>query len=264
MDGNNSSCNRKRRVSLTRAQSAELNAVIGELSPNARSGSELTAQVKQKLGHDLGEHAIWKRCRQHGHPWPGGTEPRLTPEESRYVDARLLKLLTAGTPGKESGETINREIGKELTLPAYYARFQRLARENPELELEWVPTPKAGRPWAGTEEFPKDQWEACYADPVYEARKGIHNRVVCRECLRKALLDPCWPVALYRDGALEGEDGHRKAFEPSMMNKRGSPGSRRDLPSSAANPCTPPRSRWLLHGFPTPICALPCPLPRLR
>ena len=204
MDGNNSSCNRKRRVSLTRAQSAELNAVIGELSPNARSGSELTAQVKQKLGHDLGEHAIWKRCRQHGHPWPGGTEPRLTPEESRYVDARLLKLLTAGTPGKESGETINREIGKELTLPAYYARFQRLARENPELELEWVPTPKAGRPWAGTEEFPKDQWEACYADPVYEARKGIHNRVVCRECLRKALLDPCWPVALYRDGALEG------------------------------------------------------------
>jgi hypothetical protein len=191
----------KSRVSVTLEQSAKINARIGELGPTVPSGHELTAQINQEFGLNWGEHAIWRRARKAGHYWPGGTEPRLTPERSRQVDARLRERIEAGMPGTEIVKTINGEIGQALTLPAYFARAQRL-------NLQWPPTPKAGRPWSGTESFPQDQWQACYDDPVYEARNQIRDRLVCRECLRKALLNPTLHVALYCDGAMEGEHGH--------------------------------------------------------
>jgi hypothetical protein len=111
---------------VTLEQSAKINARIGELGPTVPSGHELTAQINQEFGLNWGEHAIWRRARKAGHYWPGGTEPRLTPERSRQVDARLRERIEAGMPGTEIVKTINGEIGQALTLPAYFARAQRL------------------------------------------------------------------------------------------------------------------------------------------
>jgi hypothetical protein len=78
---------------------------------------------------------------------------------------------------------------------------------------------RGGRPWMGTEKFPEDQWEACYSDPVYEARKQIRDRLVCRECLRIALsVDSSHHVARYRDGAMDGKGGHLRGLHGLSMH----------------------------------------------
>ena len=156
----------------------------------ATTGRELTAQLNREFGLDWNEHAYWVRARKAGYRWPGGTLPRLTPEQSRQLDECLRELCAALMPGTEIRKTLNAKFGIGLKLAAYFARVTRLG-------LPWTKTIKTGRAPSGAEYLSKDQRGACYEDPAYEARQGITDHVICRECFQKL-----------RDGAMHSTRGH--------------------------------------------------------
>lgn len=115
---------------------------------------------------------------------------RLTPEQSRRLNRRLRKFCAAGMPGTQIHQMINAEMGLDLRFQTIFKRVQNLG-------LRWTFTPRTGRSRPDTEYLPEEQRAACYADPAWEARNGIADQVICRECF-----------AVFRDGAMDGKNGH--------------------------------------------------------
>jgi hypothetical protein len=116
-----------------------------------------------------------------------GNAKRLTSHGERKLKALMTRLCSLGTPGPQLVRICNREIGLGWTLQGYFRRAN-------EWDIQWHPMPRSGIQHPLTEFLTDDQRRACWEDPRYEARQGITERVICRECFAKL-----------KDGAMQGK-----------------------------------------------------------
>jgi transposase-like protein/predicted transcriptional regulator len=189
------------RLQLSSEQRGQIVSLLRQFLPSANSGARLAAQVNEMLHLKL-LAKTYKRIATEaglfteGLVWPSHQVRRFTPEQSEQLNRQIAELHATGHSRKQIAETIG--LG--------YATICQRGRK---LGLEWLST-RAGRPrlTSATEYLPQDQVKMCYDDPAYEARNGIADRVICRECCRKALEDRSSRVALFRDGAMDGKRGH--------------------------------------------------------
>ena len=139
----------------------------------------------------------------------------LSREQSYRLNERLEQLCSTGIPGTEIKNIIKQELGLDWSLQGVFSRVKRLGHP-------WVPTPRKHRILGRAGYLEEDQWQACYEDPAYEARRAIveigkgiaepeiAERVICRECIRVALDDPTRKhrVPLLKHGSLHGKNRH--------------------------------------------------------
>jgi hypothetical protein len=126
---------------------------------------------------------------------------RLAPAAEKRLKRHMRLLCAQQKPGTEITKTLNEEFGLNWSLQAYFQRAQRW-------DFSWSATPRAGRRLTPAEVLPEDQRSACYEDPAFEARMGITDRVVCRECF-----------SVLRDGAMDGKDGHLRTMHGLTRKK---------------------------------------------
>jgi hypothetical protein len=125
---------------------------------------------------------------------PHGSAIRLTPAGETRLRQRMRRLCAQQTPGPELTEKLNQEFHLNWSLQAYFQRAKVW-------RFTWTAASRAGRRSTPTEFLPEERREACYKDPAFEAREGITDRVICRECF-----------SVLRDGAMDGKDGHLRTM----------------------------------------------------
>src|SRR5207253_2801595 len=121
---------------VTSQQSAKIDARIGQLCTPGACCRDVASQLNREFRLHWHQETYRRRAKKAGYSL-GRTLRRLTPKESRQLDRRLRELCLAQMPGTEVRNTINREMGLNWTLQAYFRRAASL-------NLPWTYTRRAG------------------------------------------------------------------------------------------------------------------------